>query len=65
MTVDAHYGAGTKLRVTDGFPPDFFGGLSEPALVVEVGDHVNRVAGEESRTWPAHALIVSERGERG
>lgn len=54
---------GTRLRVREAFPPGFFDGL-EATLIIRPGDRL-QVSPEESATWPAFALVINDRGERG
>ena len=55
----------TKVRVTAGFPPDFFDGLAQPPLVMRPGDALEVVETEKSERWPAFVLVVNRDGGRG
>jgi hypothetical protein len=52
------------VRVTAGFPPDFFDGLAQPPLVIRPGDRL-AVEDAKSEDWPAFSLVANEKGERG
>jgi uncharacterized protein YgiM (DUF1202 family) len=54
-----------NVRVAVGFPSDFFDGLTQPPLVIRVGEALEIVENEKSQRWPAFALVTNENGERG
>lgn len=55
-----------NVRVAEGFPPDFFDGLTQPPMVMRPGDRVTvESESDASSEWPAFALVSTERGERG
>lgn len=56
--------ASEKVRVTASFPPDFFDGLAT-TLVMRPGEALEVVEDEESKRWPAFALVVNGHGDRG
>jgi len=56
--------AGKQVRVASAFPPDFFDGLAQPALVMEEGEALT-VREETSAEWPAFVLVTNKKNERG
>jgi hypothetical protein len=65
MAIPFRYEQGMELLVTEGFPPDFFDGLSQPPLVIRPGDSVVVSPEKGSGTWPEYVLVSNERGETG
>lgn len=63
MTDPSPYRPGARFRVLEAFPAGFFDDLA-PTLIIRPGDRVT-VSTEESKTWPAFALVTNDRGERG
>jgi uncharacterized protein YgiM (DUF1202 family) len=57
------YEPGSRFRVREEFPPGFFDGLAA-TLIIQTGDRIT-VSSEESKTWPAFALVSNEHGAFG
>ncbi len=53
-----------RLRVTEGFRPGFFDGLS-PRLILRPGDHVTVDLDETSAAWPAFVRVTNDAGVNG
>ena len=57
------YRPGDRFRVTEALPEGFLDGLA-PTLIIRPGDRVS-VRPEESKTWPAFALVANAEGATG